>query len=374
MRIAVSCHPTQGGSGVVATELAHALAGRGHEVHLVACDKPYRYQEDSGVRFHRVNVPDYPLFKYPPHDLCLANKLAGLARDERVDIIHAHYAVPHAVTALLAKQIVQPHPLRIVTTLHGTDITLVGSHSDFFDLIRHAILGSDAVTAVSAWLAAETKARFDLDFAPHVIPNFVDTGRFHAKGRVDYPGEEGELVLAHASNLRPVKRIGHTLRVFQGVQKALPSRLIVLGEGPEKGLAIETAAEMGLSDRVHFHGDTRDMPLKLRSAHLYLLLSEYESFGLSALEAMACGTPAVVSDAGGLPEVVTHERDGLLCPPGKPHATARAIVDFVKDPERWARASEAAAHAAATRFTVEQVVPLYENLYERALRNEGATR
>jgi N-acetyl-alpha-D-glucosaminyl L-malate synthase BshA len=368
MKIAISCHASQGGSGVVATELAQALAERGHEVHIVACTRPFRYDEASGVRFHKVNIPHYPLFRFPPHDLSLANKLAQVTKEHGLDIIHSHYAVPHAVTGLLAKQIVAPeHRVKIVTTLHGTDITLVGSHSDFYDLVRHAILRSDGVTAVSSWLSHETSKRFSLARRPDVIPNFVDTSRFHPEGHVPHPGPEGEFILVHASNLRPVKRIAHIIRVFQQVQEALPARLVVLGDGPDKGMAMELAAELQLSERISFDGISREMPRVLRNAHLYLLLSDYESFGLSALEAMACGTPAAVSYSGGLPEVVAGGKGGILCPVNDVNYAARKIIELLADPEKWRAASEAAAAVARERFNANILIPQYEALYARAL-------
>ena len=366
MKIAITCHPTQGGSGVVATELATALSRRGNEVHLLASSQPFRLEPDSGVFFHKVNVPSYPLFQYPPYDLSLANKLSQIIKEYNVDIIHAHYAVPHAVTALMAKQIVQPHPVKVVTTLHGTDITLVGSHSDFFDLTRHAIKSSDAITAVSSWLSQQTTERFSLNVRPEVIPNFIDTSRFHPKGRVLFPKAGDELTLVHASNLRPVKRISHIIRIFERVQKEVQARLIILGDGPDKGMAVELAAELGLSDRIHFNGIQKGMAGLLRSAHLYLLLSDYESFGLSALEAMACGTPCAVSAAGGLPEVITHGESGLLCPVRDEPATTRLIVKLLQDPKRWAEMSRQAYQEAKEKFSVENIVPLYEALYARA--------
>ncbi len=368
MKIAISCHASQGGSGVVATELAAALAERGHEVHIVACTRPFRYTEDSGVIFHQVNIPDYPLFRYPPHDLSLANKLAQVTKEYGLDIIHSHYAVPHAVTGLLAKQIVQAeHPVKIVTTLHGTDITLVGSHRDFYDLVRHAILSSDGVTAVSSWLSHETARLFALNRRPEVIPNFVDTQRFNPEGRVSHPGPDGKFLLVHASNLRPVKRIATIIRVFQLVQEKLPARLVILGDGPEKGMAMELAAELGLSDRISFDGISREMPRILRTAHLYLLLSDYESFGLSALEAMACGTPAAVSYAGGLPEVVAGGKGGILCPVKDIAYAGREIVKLLEDPEKWRASSEAAAAVAREKFDANTLIPQYESLYRRAI-------
>jgi N-acetyl-alpha-D-glucosaminyl L-malate synthase BshA len=257
-----------------------------------------------------------------------------------------------------------------VTTLHGTDITLVGSHSDFYDLIRHAILASDAVTAVSKWLSEETATRFLLDEAPSVVPNFVDLKRFHPEGRAPHPGPEAEFTLVHASNLRPVKRIAHIIRVFQGVQSRIPARLVVQGDGPEKGMAQELVAQLGLNDRVHFDGISTDMTTVLRSAHMYLLLSDYESFGLSALEAMACGTPVAVSAAGGLLEVVEHNRTGLLCPAESTDFIARQIVDLLSDPDKWKAMGAAAAQAVRERFTVDAVMPRYEGLYKKVIEKE----
>ncbi len=368
MRIAVSCHPTQGGSGIVATELATAFAQRGHQVHLAATRKPYRLHEGSGVIFHPLESFRYPLFRYPPEDLSLANRLAGIIRKFDIDIIHAHYAIPHAVVALLAKQVVQPHPVKIVTTLHGTDITLVGSHAEFWELTRHAMMKSDGLTAVSTWLRDETMHRFDLPVPPEVIYNFVDGNRFYPGDRVGYPEQGGEFHIIHASNLRPVKRIADVVRVFERIQNELPARLTILGEGPEKGLAEELVSELDLCGRVRFTSTARDVPGALRSAHLMLLLSDYESFGLSALESMACGTPVAASHSGGLPEVIEPGVTGLLCPVGNPRATARAAIDLLKGRSRWEAMSARSAQAVREQFGVASVVPQYEALYERVMR------
>ncbi len=370
MKIAVSCHPTQGGSGIVASELAAALARRGHEVHLVSAERPFRFQEDAGVQFHRVNILDYPLFQYPPHDLSLANRLAGITKQFGIEIIHAHYAVPHAVAALLARDIVRPRTVRVVTTLHGTDITLVGSHKDFYDLTRHAMIHSDAVTAVSGWLRDETMKRFSLPDAPEVIPNFVDTARFNPEGRVPYPAGSEEFSLVHASNLRPVKRLSDIIRVFDLIQKETAAHLSVLGEGPEKGNAEELVAELDLCEKVSFQGMTDDMPSVLRSAHLYLLLSDHESFGLSALEAMACGVPVAVTSEGGPREIVTSE-SGILCPVGDVQRAASEIKQLLADEKRWRAMSAAAAVHAKETFDAGVIVPQYEALYERVLREGG---
>ncbi len=369
MNITVSCHPTQGGSGIVATELSTALAHRGHQVHLVACTRPYRLAEDSGVVFHEVQIPTYPLFRYPPHDLSLANKLAGITKEFGADIIHAHYAIPHAVTALLARQVVHPQRTRIVTTLHGTDITLVGSLEEFYDLTRHAMIESDALTAVSEWLRDETMKRFRLPRSPEVIHNFVDTSRFNPTGRADYPAAGDVFHLLHASNLRPVKRVADIVRVFAEVQRKLPARLTILGEGPQKGLAQELAAELNVCNRVTFTSTASDVPAMMRSAHVCLLLSDYESFGLAALEALACGTPVAASNSGGLPEVIDHGRNGLLCGVGDVSCTAREVVSLLGDRERWEKMSADAATLARERFGLQAIVPLYEELYKRVLED-----
>lgn len=365
MRIAIACHPVLGGSGIVATELATALSRRGHSVHLAACERPYRLREDSGVAFHKVHVPDYPLFRYPPHDLSLANRLAHIAKTSHVQIIHAHYAIPHAVAALLARQVIKPLPVKIVTTLHGTDITLVGSHSEFYDLTRHAMQESDALTAVSAWLRDETQRRFSLPVPPAVIPNFVDPTHFSPDGRAPYPSAGQEFHVLHASNLRPVKRVADVVRVFHLVQNALPARMTILGEGPEQGSARELASELGLCAKITFTSTPDDVPAIMRSAHLKLLLSDYESFGLSAIEAMASGTPVAGSDSGGLREVIEDGSTGLLCRVGDVKQTARRAVALLSDRRTWERMSARAAAAARARFGLETIVPLYEALYER---------
>lgn len=367
MKIVISCHPTQGGSGIVATELATALARRGHQVHLAACKRPYRLAEDSGVIFHKVNVPDYPLFRFPPHDLSLANKLAGIIKEFDIDIIHAHYAIPHAITAFLAREVVAPQSVRIVTTLHGTDITLVGSLTDFFDITKHAMQISDGLTAVSKWLRDETMRRFDLSAEPCVINNFVDISRFNPENRAGYPSNGEPFHLIHASNLRPVKRIADIIRVFHEVQKKIPARLTVLGEGPEKGLARELASQLKLCQKVHFTSTAENVPDMMRSAHCKLLLSDYESFGLSALEALACGTPVAASRSGGLPEVIEDGVTGLLCPVGEVDVTAHRIVALLQNRRLWEAMSDAAARIARERFLVDHIVPQYEKIYESVM-------
>ncbi|MEX2673065.1 MAG: N-acetyl-alpha-D-glucosaminyl L-malate synthase BshA [Phycisphaeraceae bacterium] len=367
MRILISCHPTQGGSGVVATELAMGLASRGHDMHMAAVERPFRLGDNRDVHFHPVNVTNYPLFKYPPHDLCLANEIAEAIVAHDIQIVHAHYAVPHAIAAILAAQAVQPHPVRVVTTLHGTDITLVGSHRDFYRVCRHAMVQCDGLTTVSQWLLDQTMKEFDLPEPPVVLPNFVDCDRFGPRGRAGWP-EDGEFQVLHASNFRPVKRVVDIIRVFERIQRQIPARLVMVGDGPERGLAEELAGELGICDRVRFVGPQTAVEDLYRSSHLFLLLSDYESFGLSALEAQACGVPAVVSDAGGLPEVVRDRVTGRLSPVGDIEKIAQASLDVLGDAEQWAAMSEAAVSHARRTFCRDKILPLYEDFYEQILK------
>lgn len=374
MKIAISCHPTHGGSGVVATELAMALADREHEVHVVSYERPFRLRDRDDIHFHQVNVSEYPLFRYPPHDLTLANLLAELAVNYQLDIIHAHYAVPHAVSAMLAREILcddESH-VKVVTTVHGTDITLVGSNRDFYRVCRYAMLKDDGTTAVSQWLADRTQQTFALPDTPEVIPNFVDCDRFTSKGRVDYPAD-GKITVLHASNFRPVKRVFDVVRTFATIRKQINAKLIMIGDGPERGAAEELCAELGLAGDVEFPGTTVDIEQAYREAHLFLLLSEYESFGLAALEAMACGTPVVVSKAGGLVEVVDEGQSGRLCPVGAIDRMAEAGLSIVGEATTWRQFSLEAKVLARKRFCKQLIIPRYEAFYERVLRGEAAS-
>ena len=361
MRIAISCHPSTGGSGIVATELAMALAGRGHDVHMVSCGRPFRLDEKTPVTWHPVNVVDYPLFRYPPHDLCLANKLAEVVKKHDIDIIHAHYAVPHAICAIMARNMSERRP-KVAVTLHGTDITLVGNQKEFFDLVRHTLNECDGITAGSHWLTERTAETFNLDREPRVIANFADGERFHPKGRNPLP-HDGPFEIIHASNFRPVKRIFDVVRVFDRIRRKLPARLLLLGDGPEIGLARELVAERGLDDVVIFNGPTEHMADVLRCGHLFMLLSEFESFGLSALEAMACGVPVLASGAGGLKEVVAHDATGFLCPVGDAEYAARRAIRLLSDRKTWERMSVAAAERARTGFGRDRIVAAYEEFY-----------
>ncbi len=370
MKIAVTCHPSQGGSGIVATELAVALAARGHEIHLISRNRPYRLGKNRSVQFHKVTIPDYPLFEFPPHDLSLVNRLAEITEKYNLDIIHAHYAVPHAICAILAKHIVQPKPVKIVATMHGTDITLVGSHPDFYKICRFAMLKCDGLTTVSNWLKNRTMKEFNISREPEVIYNFFDGSRFNPEQQAPYPKGKSFQIL-HVSNFRPVKRTADTIRVFYEIQKHIPAHLTLVGEGPDLGIARELCSELGFCDKVTFAGSRVNIEKIFRQSHLFLLLSDYESFGLSALEAMACGIPVVASRSGGLTEVVQNEKTGILCPVGEVNTIAMCCVELLLNKKKWEEMGQSAALSALERFSNDIIVSKYEACYEKILNNRG---
>ncbi len=370
MHIAIVCYPTHGGSGVIASELALGLAERGHTAHIVSYAVPFRLREfNPRVRLHEVEVATYPLFKYPPYTLGLATKLAEVATEEKLDIIHAHYAVPHAVSAFLAREIIGPDAPKIVTTLHGTDITLVGADESFHRVTRFAMEVSDAVTAVSAYLKRRTIEEFSLEREIDVIYNFVDTSRGHSVpecGRKHW-APEGEKILMHASNFRPVKRVSDVVRVFDLVRQALPAKLLLVGEGPERLFVQQLVKELRLSEHVHFLGEQDNLDTILGCADLLLLPSEQESFGLVALEAMSCNVPVIGTAVGGLPEVVIHGESGYLAPVGEVRQMAEWAVELLKDPGRHETFARAGRARAVSAFDAQKIIPQYEALYERLL-------
>lgn len=364
MRIGIVCYPTYGGSGAVATELGLALALRGHDVHFISYAQPFRLHGfNERVTFHEVRVGSYPLFEHPPYSLALAVTLEQVAVRERLDVIHAHYAIPHATSAWLAREIVaDKHRFGIVTTLHGTDITLVGQDPSYFSITRFSIEKSDAVTAVSDFLRDETYRAFGCgDCGIEVIPNFVSLDLFHPAPD-PRPTPAGEKVLMHISNMRPVKRLLDIVRIFARVQQELPARLVLVGDGPDRDAAQREAEALGVAARVRCVGKIEDVAGALRSADLYLLPSQTESFGLSALEAMATGVPVIGTRVGGLPEVVEHGVSGFLGEVGDVEGLARGALDLLCDRDRW-RAASAAARARAALFDIDKVIPRYEALY-----------
>lgn len=372
MKIAVVCYPTHGGSGVIASELALGLAGKGHDVHIVSYAVPFRLRTfHPNLVVHEVEVATYPLFKYPPYTLGLATKLAEVASDHRLDIIHAHYAVPHAVSAYLARQILGGSLPKVITTLHGTDITLVGGDRSFHRVIRFAIETSDTVTAVSEYLRRRTIEEFFIERPIDVIHNFVDTSR--CRRLTDGCSREhwaphGEKVLIHASNFRPVKRVSDVIRIFALVQKQVPSKLLLVGEGPERLFAQQLVKELKLSDHVHFLGTQDYLEEVLSCADLMLLPSEQESFGLVALEAMSCEVPVVASNVGGLPELVLDGETGFIFPVGEVREMATAAVQLLSDEQKLRDFRRRARRHAVESFDSSLILPKYERAYEELLQ------
>jgi len=365
MRIGVTCYPTVGGSGVVATELGLAMARRGHEVHFICYALPYRLgRVPPGVTFHEVTVPTYPLFQYPPYSLSLASKMADAVRTHDIDLLHVHYAIPHAVSAHLAREILGGRP-KLVVTLHGTDITVVGADPSFLPITKLGIERADAVTAVSHALARETRERLGVTRPIEVIPNFVDTARCDPDLAAGYRrrlSPDRSPLLVHASNFRPVKRVADVLEVFRRVYAEMPVHLAMVGDGPDRPGAEKFAREAGIADRVEFLGNVTPVEGVMGAADIFLLPSAEESFGLAALEAMACGVPAIVSDAGGLPELVEDGRGGFVFALGDTAAMAGRIVALLRDPGELAR-QKVLAKARAEVFGTEAVVDRYEELY-----------
>src|SRR2546427_1421132 len=373
MRIGITCYPTYGGSGAVATELGLELARRGHEVHFISYASPFRLRGGFAERvtFHEVVTADYPLFEHSPYALALAVKQHEVALREELELMHVHYAIPHAATAWLAKQMLKTErDLKVVTTLHGTDITLVGQDPSYYTLTKFSIEQSDAVTAVSRYLRDETYRAFGcVDCDVRVISNFISPAEYHPPRDGSCRGAlapAGHKILIHVSNFRPVKRVTDVVRVFAGVRKAMPAALVLVGDGPERDAAEQETDRLNLGDDVRFLGKVDDVAELLRGSDLFLLPSETESFGLAALEAMACGVPVIASAVGGLPEVIAQGETGFLAPVGAVDAMAAEGAASLSHPARHARMRSAAARRALD-FSAERIVPQYEALYRDVL-------
>jgi L-malate glycosyltransferase len=376
MNVGIVCYASMGGSGIVATELGKALAVRGHEVHVISADQPFRLATfHPGLAFHQVLTPSYPLFREPQYLLSLANTIVRLSREHDLDIVHAHYAVPHATAAVLARQVLAAsgsrRPPKIVTTLHGTDITVVGADPSYSEIVAFSIAQSDGVTAVSDSLRAATCRELALDRPIDVIPNFLDCDTYHRIAapalRARYTRGNPDLrVVMHMSNFRPVKRIDSVMQVFARLAARLPAVLLLVGDGPEISVARRMAAQLGVADHVQYLGAQEDVVPLLSIADLFLLPSEQESFGLAALEAMACEVPVVTSNAGGLPEVIEHGRTGFLHPVGDEDGMASSGLLLLTDAALHGRITAEAVRTVRERYCAGLIVPMYEEHYRRA--------
>ena len=373
MNIAIVCYPTFGGSGVVATELGLALSKRGHHIHFITYNLPVRLEtlNDTNIHFHEVNVPDYPLFKYQPYELALSSRLVDVVKANKIDVLHVHYAIPHAYAAYMAKKMLLDSGIQIpiVTTLHGTDITLVGSHPFYKPAVTFSINHSDRVTAVSESLKQDTLRLFDIKKNINVIPNFIDTEKIKLKGKPcerSLLAEKEEKILTHISNFRPLKRIMDVISIFEGVQPKIKSKLMMVGEGPEKKRAIQYVNEKGLEEQVLFLGNSNEIDKILCYSDLFLLPSEKESFGLSALEAMAHGVPIISSDAGGIPEVNKHGKTGYLSKIGDTESMTLNALSLLQN-ESLHKSFKKQAEKQAEKFNLKSVVNQYESIYVDAI-------
>jgi len=377
MRIGITCYPTYGGSGVVATELGIELAALGHEVHFISYSQPFRLTgRDQGIYYHEVPVSSYPLFEFPPYDLALASRMAEVAEFNGLDLLHVHYAIPHSVSALLARQMLAARGRRLpfVTTLHGTDITLVGLDRSYLPITRYAIQESDGVTSISAYLKDKTLQDFDVTRGIEVVPNFVncdvyapiadEAKRAEERKRLARPDEA---ILMHLSNFRPVKRVVDVVKVFAQIAQELPARLVLVGDGPERSAAEWLARDLKIQDRVHFLGKQEKVNELLPLADLLLMPSELESFGLAALEAMACKVPSIATRVGGVPELIDDGITGLLYAVGDVNAMAAGALSLLKDRDRLQAMRDAGRKTAQTRFCSTLVVPQYLRYYDEVL-------
>ncbi|MEY3436860.1 MAG: N-acetyl-alpha-D-glucosaminyl L-malate synthase BshA [Bacteroidota bacterium] len=375
MNIGIVCYPTFGGSGVLATELGKALADKGHNIHFITYQQPVRLTGFStNIFYHEVRVPTYPLFDYPPYESALASAMVDVIRNNHLDLLHVHYAIPHAAAAYMAKKILEHEGvfIPVITTLHGTDITLVGRDKTYAPVVAFSINQSDAITAVSHNLRKETYEIFHIEKEIEVIQNFVDVSRFKRKPidafrKVIAPN--GERILVHASNFRKVKRVQDVIHVFQKVNAVMPSKLLLVGDGPERHMAEELSRELHIEDEVRFVGKQQDMEEIFAVTDIFLLPSEYESFGLAALEAMAAGAAVVSSNAGGLPEVIEQGVCGYMANVGDIEAMSNFALDILKNDDRLANFKKA-AKIQAERFDIRNIIPLYEELYQKVIHQQ----
>lgn len=373
MKIAIVCYPTFGGSGVVATELGLELAKKGHEIHFITYSQPVRLALlNSNLHYHEVHVPEYPLFHYQPYELALSSKLVDMVKLYKIDVLHVHYAIPHAYAGYMAKKMLEDEGIRIpmITTLHGTDITLVGNHPFYKPAVSFSINKSDIVTSVSSSLRDDTYRLFEIKKEIKVIPNFIEPNKNQSeevlKCNRSMMAREDEKIITHISNFRKVKRIDDVIKIFYNIQKEIPSKMMMVGEGPEKQMAEDLCYSLGIQDKVIFFGNSSEIDKILCYSDLFLLPSETESFGLAALEAMACGVPVISSNSGGLPEVNIEGYSGYLSNVGDVDDMSSKAISILKDDEKL-KSFKINAKEVASRFDIIKILPMYEKIYEEAI-------
>jgi len=376
MKIGITCYPTYGGSGVVATELGKGLAKRGHQIHFISYAMPMRLDGFmNNIFYHEVEMATYPLFEFPLYTPALASKMVEVAKFEKLDLIHAHYAIPHATSAYIAKQILNDEHLRIITTLHGTDITLIGLEPSFLSVMKFSIEKSDGVTAVSRFLKEKTITNYGINKEIEVIPNFVDTQLFSRMAETNVRkaiAPNDEKILIHISNFRIVKRVTDVIRIFHLVAKKIPSKLVLVGDGPDRSNCENLSRELGLGDSVKFLGKQAELVELLSASDLFLMPSQSESFGLSALEAMACEVPVISSSVGGLPELVVHGETGYIAEIGDIERMAKYAIELLQNDTRRAMFAKAGRKRAVENFDIDEIVAVYERHYERILNTSSA--
>ncbi|MBC8301887.1 MAG: N-acetyl-alpha-D-glucosaminyl L-malate synthase BshA [Pelagibacterales bacterium] len=373
MKIAIVCYPTFGGSGVLATELGMSLGKHGYEVHFIAYKKPVRLKDfDENIFFHEVKVPEYPLFNFQPYELALSTKLVEVIKLYSIDLMHVHYAIPHAYAAYMAKKMLKDLGLNvpIVTTLHGTDITLVGNHPFYKTAVNFSINKSDIVTCVSQSLKQDTLDQFEIYKDIEVVPNFIDISKYKRQQKlcfIENPNLNEELIITHVSNFRPVKNIKNVIQIFYNIQEKMSSKLMMIGEGPEKEMAENLCKELSIENKVHFLGNSNQVEKNLCHSDLFLLPSNTESFGLAALEAMASKVPVVSSNAGGLPEINIHGETGYLTDSNDIESMSNYAISILENP-KVLEEFKIRAFNKAESFDINKVVPIYEKIYSKALK------
>lgn len=373
MNIAIVCYPTFGGSGVLATELGKVLAAKGHQIHFITYQQPVRLSGfHANVSYHEVMVPNYPLFDFPPYETALASAMVDVVNNHQIDLLHVHYAIPHASAAYMAKQILlkQGKRVPVITTLHGTDITLVGNDKTYKPVVNFSMEESDALTAVSHNLKEETYKNFNIDKPISVIHNFVDVGRFQKKPEARLKkmiAPEGERIIIHASNFRKVKRVQDVVEVFELIRKEIPAKLLMIGDGPDRHAIEEMTRSCGMHHHIRFLGKQEQMEDLLPIGELFLLTSEYESFGLAALEAMAASVPVICTEVGGLPEINRQGETGYMSPVGDVRDMARRALQVLQD-EDTLQGFRNRAFRKAMEFDLENIIPQYENLYRETIK------